>query len=83
MAILLKDFIKLFDGSEEIIDVFDTTEEDGHRTLFEGYWRDFDFNTAIRGNVANEEVLGVFSYLTDKSAWDSGTCIGIGNPSGR
>lgn len=83
MAILLKDFIKLFEDYDEVIDVFDTTESNWHRTLYEGSAWDFDFNTEIRGNVADEEVLSIFSYETGLSAWDSGICIGIGNPSGR
>lgn len=83
MTILLKDFMKLFADSEEFIEVFDTTEDDWHRTLYEGNAWGFDFNTAIRGNVANEEVLGVFSYQTDKSIWGTEVSIGISNPSGR
>ena len=75
-TIRLKDFIRLFDSNEDVVDVYDTTEEDGHRTLYEGKAWDFDFETEIRGNVADEEVLNIWPY-------EVGICVGIGNPSGR
>jgi hypothetical protein len=77
MAIIrLKDFIKLIDDPvNDVIDVYDTTESDFHRTLYEGYANGFDFETTVRGNVANEEVVVIYPY-------ELGICIGIGNPSG-
>ena len=77
MAIIrLIDFINLFDSNEDVIDVYDTTDDDFHRTLYEGPAWDFNCDTEIRGNVADEEVVSIHPY-------EVGICVGIGNESGQ
>lgn len=57
------------------IEVFDTTEEDGWRILYQGLAQDFDGET-MRGNVLGEDVLALADV-------DGMVGIGISNPSGR
>lgn len=69
-------------NDDEIIDVYDTTECDWHRTLYEGPCGGIDcdaVSAAFPGrdtNIANEHVLCVYDY-------EDGICIGLANGTGR
>ena len=57
------------------IEVFDTTEEEGWRILYQGLAQDFDGET-MRGDVLDEDVASLADV-------DGMVGIGITNPSGR
>ena len=66
----LNDLFRLFDNySEEMVDVYDTTECDGHRTLYEG------FADGCPEHLMDREVCRIFAT----SEYDGLLCIGLHN----
>jgi hypothetical protein len=75
-VITLEDIVSMIGDDDTVIDVYDTTYLDLHRTLFEGYPSEFDGVTEIRGDVMGEEALVIYP------AEDNVLCIGIANAIG-
>ena len=66
----LNDLFRLFDNySEEMVDVYDTTECDWHRTLYEG------FADGCPENLMDREVCRIFAV----SEYGGLLCIGLHN----
>ena len=78
---ILSELLKTVDESRNV-DVYDTTESDWHRTLYEGPVTELDTDEVSAmfpgrdTHVADEEVLDVYEY-------EDGVCIGLANGTAR